>query len=351
MPVVSHKRLFTFAAAIYQAVGAPPEHAAIVARHQVGANLAGHDSHGVRLLPSYVTAIERGHLDPAARPSVIGETGTTLFVSGNWGFGQVVSEWTMERCIAKARQTRLAAAAVREQGHVGRLADYPLMAARAGLIGIMLCDSGQAPKQVAPFGGREARLGTNPISIAFPSDLEAPLVIDMATSAVALGKLDLARARGQAILPGWIVDRDGRPTTNPDDFYAGGVMLPLGGSEGHKGYALSVAVEILAAVLPGLGFGVDPQGRHNDGAFMLVIDPSAFRPLDEFKAEVAAFVRYLKATPPAEGFSEVLYPGEPEYQAEQQRCRAGIPIENSTWSQLLATAARYGVALPEAFST
>ncbi|GBD16476.1 L-lactate dehydrogenase [bacterium HR26] len=120
-------------------------------------------------------------------------------------------------------------------------------------------------------------------------------------------------------------------------------MLPLGGSEGHKGYALSVAVEILAALLPGLGFGVDPRGRHNDGAFMLVIDPSAFRPLDEFKAEIAAFVRYLKATPPAEGFSEVLYPGEPEYQAEQQRRRAGIPIEDSTWSQLLATAARYGV--------
>ncbi len=348
MPVVSHERLIGFAAAVYEAAGAPPEHAAIVAHHQVGANLAGHDSNGVRLLPNYVAAIERGHLDPAARPAVIGETGATLFVSGNWGFGQVISEWTMERCIAMARETRVAAAVVREQGHVGRLADYPLMAARDGLIGIMLCDSGQAPKQVAPFGGREARLGTNPISIAFPSDLEAPLVIDMATSAVALGKLDLARARRHQIPLGWILDRDGRPTTDPDDFYAGGVMLPLGRREGHKGYGLSVAVEILAALLPGLGFGVDPLGRHNDGAFMLVVDPSAFRPLDDFKAEVAAFARYLKATPPAEGFAEVLYPGEPEYRTEQQRLQNGVPIDDAIWSELQATGSRYGVPLPDA---
>ena len=129
----------------------------------------------------------------------------------------------------------------------------------------------------------------------------------MATSAVAAGKLNLARAQAKPIPLGWLLDRDGKPTTNPNAQLEGGVMLPLGGPEGHKGYGLSFAVETLAAVLPGLGFGVDPKGRHNDGTFMLVVDPRAFSPTD-FKVQVEAFVRYLKATPPADGFDEVLLP-------------------------------------------
>jgi uncharacterized oxidoreductase len=343
---VDHQALSAFAAAIYVAAGAPAEHGAIVARHQVGANLAGHDSHGIRLLPAYVGAIERGHLVPTARPRVIAETSTTLFVSGGWGFGQVVSEWTMAACVERARLAKVCVGVVREQAHVGRLAGYTLIAARAGMIGMMLCDSGRAPKQVAPFGGRAARLGTNPISIAIPADLDAPLVIDMATSAAAFGKIELARARGIPVPLGWLIDRAGRPSTDPSALAAGGAMLPLGGSEGYKGYALSVAVETLAALLPGLGFGLDPEGRHNDGAFMLVIDPTAFRPLEDFQADVAAFVGYLKATPPAAGFSEVLYPGEPEYRAEQERRGTGIPVDDPTWRQLMAVASRYGVTFP-----
>jgi uncharacterized oxidoreductase len=297
----------------------------------------------VLLLPTYVQRIERGHIVPAARPDVIGETPTTLAVNGHWGFGPVISEWTMARCIEKARSLRVALATVREQSHVGRLADYPLQAARAGFIGLMMCDSGQSPKLVAPFGGREARLGTNPLCLAVPTDLPGPVFLDMATSGVAAGKLALARARGQPIPAGWVLDREGRPTTDPNDYYAGGVMLPLGGAEGHKGYGLSFAVETLAALLPGLGFGVDPQGRHNDGAFLLVLDPGAFMPLAAFKREVEAFVTYLKATPPAEGFAEVLYPGEQEYRTEQQRRRDGIPIEDRTWEQITALAARFGL--------
>jgi uncharacterized oxidoreductase len=206
----------------------------------------------------------------------------------------------------------------------------------------MMCDSGRAPKQVAPFGGREARLGTNPLSIAFPSDLEAPVLIDMATSAVAGGKLLVAQARREPIPLGWLLDREGRPTTDAGAFRAGGVMLPLGGPQGYKGSALSFAVETLAAVLPGLGFGVDPEGRHNDGAFLLAFDPAAFRPLGDFKAEVTAFARYVKATPPAEGFTEVLYPGEIEYRTEQRRRREGIPIEDATWEKLTALARAAG---------
>jgi uncharacterized oxidoreductase len=344
VPVVNHEELRTLSQAIYEAAGTPPEHARIVVEHQVGANLKGHDSHGVVLLPTYVNRIDRGHIMPAARPTIISETPTTIAVNGNWGFGPVVSEFTMERLIDKARQVKVGVGTVREQSHVGSLNDYPLMAARAGLIGILMCDSGQSPKSVAPFGGREARLGTNPLCIAFPSDLPGPVFIDMATSAVAAGKLNVARARNQPIPLGWLLDKDGRPTTDPHAAQNGGVMLPLGGPEGHKGYGLSFAVETLSALLPGLGFGIDPQGRHNDGSFMLAIDPSAFMPLAEFKQQIEAFIKYLKETPPQEGFTEVLYPGEKEYRTVQQRSRDGIPIEDGTWAKISELADKYGVA-------
>ncbi len=343
MPVVMPERLHRLSMALYEHAGVKPEDARVIADHQVASHLAGHDSHGVHLLPTYLERIRKAHIVPNAPIEILDETATTARVDGHWGFGQIVSTKAMALCIAKARQNRVAIVSVFRQSHVGRLGDYPLMAARAGLVGMMMCDSGQAPKSVAPYGGREKRLGTNPLAIAFPSDLEAPILIDMSTSAVAGGKIAIARARKTQIPPGWILDKDGRPTTNPEDLAAGGVMLPLGGPEGHKGYALSFAVETLAAILPGLGFGVDPQGRHNDGAFLLAFDPGAFRPLAQFKAEVAAFARYLKATKPAEGFSEVLYPGEIEFRTEQRRRKEGIPIEDETWSKLETLAREAGV--------
>jgi LDH2 family malate/lactate/ureidoglycolate dehydrogenase len=342
MPTVSYEHLYGLAVAIYEAAGASTETAQTVARHQVGANLAGHDSHGIQLLPTYIQRIDRGHIQPRMDPLVIRETPTTIFVNGQWAFGPVVSEFTMKRCIAKAREVGVAVGVVREQSHVGRLADYPLMAVREGFISIMTCDSGQSAKAVAPFGGRVARLGTNPICIAFPSELRGPVFIDMATSAVAAGKLQLYRTRKQRIPEGWLVEQDGKPATDPAAFYErGAVMLPLGGPEGHKGYGLSFAVETLASLLPGLGFGIDPQGRHNDGSFMLVVDPANFQPLANFKAQVTAFVEYLKDTPPAEGFTEVLYPGELEYRTEQRRRAEGIPVEEDTWERVAAIAKRF----------
>ncbi len=344
MPVVMPDKLHRLFAALYEHAGVKPEDARVIADHQVASHLAGHDSHGAHLLPRYLERIKKGHIVPNAPIEILDETPTTARVDGHWGFGQVVSTKAMELCIAKARQNRVGIVSVFRQSHVGRLGDYPLMAARLGLVGMMMCDSGRAPKRVAPFGGRETRVGTNPLSIAFPSDLEAPILIDMATSAVAGNKIDLARARKLQIPTGWILDKDGKPTTNPEDLAAGGMMLPLGGPEGHKGYALSFAVETLAAVLPGLGFGVDPQGRHNDGAFILAFDPGAFRPLAQFKADVTAFAIYLKATKPAEGFTEVLYPGEIEYRTEQRRRKEGIPIEDETWGKLETLARDAGVA-------
>jgi uncharacterized oxidoreductase len=250
----------------------------------------------------------------------------------------------MHYTIEKARSANVAAATVFRQGHIGRLASYPLMAAQAGMIGLITADSGRAPKHVAPYGGREARLGTNPISIAVPSDLDGPLFLDMATSAVAAGKVSLAAARGTAIPEGWILDAAGRATTDPGQLRAGGALLPLGGSEGYKGTGLAVMVEILCGMLTGLGFGIDPSGRHNDGCFMAVFNVAAFRPLATFKREVAEFAAYLKATPAAEGSPGVFYPGELEHLREVERRRDGVEIEAATWAKLGQLAAGFDLS-------
>jgi uncharacterized oxidoreductase len=215
---------------------------------------------------------------------------------------------------------------------------------REGMIGIAAADSGRSPKHVAPFGGREARLGTNPISIAVPSDLEAPFYLDMATSAVAAGKIQLAVARGETIPEGWIIDSEGRHTTDPREYRKGGALLPLGGSEGYKGSGLAAMVEILCGLLTGLGFGVEPTGRHNDGCFMAVFNVAAFRPLKDFQKEVGEFARYLKSTPPSEGSKGVFYPGEVEYIREQKRKADGIEIEDATWEKLRALAGEHKLA-------
>ena len=177
-----------------------------------------------------------------------------------------------------------------------------------------------------------------------PSDLEAPFYLDMATSAVAAGKVMLAAARGEQIPAGWIVDSDGKQTTDPTRLRKGGALLPLGGTEGYKGSGLAAMVEVLCGLLTGLGFGVEPTGRHNDGCFMAVFKVAAFRPLAEFKKEVAEFARYLKATPPSEGSPGVFYPGEVEHMREQERRKSGIDVEDATWDKLRTLAGEYGLA-------
>jgi uncharacterized oxidoreductase len=265
-------------------------------------------------------------------------------IDGHWGFGFHVNSKAMELTIAKAKTANVAACTVFRQSHVGRLAAYPLMAMREGMIGLATADSGRSPKHVAPFGGREARLGTNPISIAVPSDLEAPFYLDMATSAVAAGKIQLAVARKEEIPQGWIIDAEGRHTTDPTQYRKGGALLPLGGSEGYKGSGLAAMVEVLCGLLTGLGFGVEPTGRHNDGVFMAVFNVAAFRPLKDFRKEVAEFARYLKSTPLSEGSTGVFYPGEVEYLREQKRRAEGIEIEDATWDRLRTLAGEYKIA-------
>lgn len=348
MPIVQHERLRGIVARLLVGAGASAEEADIVSRHSVAANLAGHDSHGVIQIPIYIDRIGKGHIVPGAPFEIKQESATSTVIDGNWGFGYVVSERATKLTIEKARTANVAATTIVRQSHIGRVAAYPLMAAREGMIAIMTADSGRGPKHVAPFGGREPRLGTNPICIAVPSALGEPLVHDMATSAVAVGKIKLAQAKGVAIPEGWIVDKNGNATTDPNDYGKGAVLLPLGGPEGHKGYGLSAMVEILSALLPGLGFGVEPTGRHNDGCFLAMFNVSAFRDLETFKQEVADFARYLKDTPPQEGVDKVYYPGEIEERNAAERRANGVPVDDKTWGQLKALADEYGC--PEIFA-
>ena len=344
MPVVKADRLTAIATDLLKGAGATPEEAATVAKGCVLANLTGHDSHGVIAIPTYIDRVDKGHIVPGAPFKILQESPTTTVVDGNWGFGFVVAERAMKMTIEKARKTNVAATTILRQSHVGRVGAYPIMAAREGMIAIMTADSGRSPKAVAPFGGREARVGTNPIAIAIPSDLDGAFCLDMATSAVAAGKIKLAQAKGIKIPTGWIVDKDGNATTDPSDFDKGGVLLPLGGEEGHKGYGLSVMVEILSALLPGLGFGVDPTGRHNDGCFVACFNVEAFRPLKTFRKEVTEFAHYLKATPPMTGVKEVLYPGEIEHRRELDRSANGIEVDAKTWAKFEDLGKKYGIA-------
>ena len=343
MPIVQAAQIEKIAADLLEAAGASRAEAETVASHSVGANLTGHDSHGIIQIPTYIDRIDKGHIVPGAPIDVMSDTPTTTVVDGNWGFGYVVTEEVMRRTIEKAKTSNVAAATVFRQGHVGRVADYPLMAADAGMIGIMTADSGRAPKAVAPFGGREARLGTNPISIAVPSNLDGPLYFDLSTAAAAAGKIKLAEARGEPVPSGWVIDAEGRPTTDPSALSQGGALLPLGGDVGFKGYALASMVEILSALLTGLGFGVEPTGRHNDGCFIAVFNVAAFRDLETFKQEVTEFAHYLVDTPPAEGFDRVYYPGEVEHIKRTERLRDGINIEDATWAKLQGLGDKLGV--------
>src|SRR6476660_5957302 len=344
MPIVQADRLTRIGAALLRAAGASQEEADAVAVGCINANIAGHDSHGIIAIPTYIDRIKAGHIVPGAPLTIVQESPATTVIDGHWGFGFHVNAKAMRLTIEKARTSNVAACTVYRQSHVGRLAAYPLMAAREGMIGLATADSGRSPKAVAPFGGREARLGTNPISIAVPSDLEAPFYLDMATSAVAAGKVMLAVARGEEVPMGWVVGKDGKQTTDPTQLRKGGALLPLGGTEGYKGSGLAAMVEVLCGLLTGLGFGVEPSGRHNDGCFMAVFNVAAFRPLKEFKNEVTEFARYLKSTPPSEGSAGVFYPGEVEYLREQQRRKEGIEIEDATWEKLRALAPDYGIA-------
>lgn len=339
MIVVDHQELQRFTADTLLAHGTPWDIAGVVSELLVEANLVGHDSHGVVNTKKYVDEVGKGHIVPDARVELISETSATIVADGHWGFGFSVTSDVLELMEAKARASGACVAIIRRQGHVGRLGAYTSRLAERGCIAMMTADSGAAPKFVAPYGGRERRFGTNPLSIAVPSG-DGVVCLDMATSATAVGKLMLAQLHGEMVGDDMLMDAVGTPTRNPDDFFAGGALLPFGGSQAHKGSGLSFMVEVLSGILTGIGYGVDPEGRHNDGCFLLAVDAAALTSPKQFSADVLDFAQWVKGASPAEGFSEVLYPGELEVRTRSIRERTGVPVEDSTYEFLTSGADR-----------
>jgi LDH2 family malate/lactate/ureidoglycolate dehydrogenase len=290
-----------------------------------------------------------GEVLPSANPELVRETEVSALIDGGWAFGQLTAERATRLAMDKARRHGIAVVAAVRCTHIGRLGEYAEMGAAEGLI-VFLTAGGLTGKrgQVAPYGGRRGVLGTNPLAFGLPggSDDFPVLLADFATSAVAAGKIMVARAKGEPLPPGSIQDAEGRPSTNAEDYASGGSLLPFGG---HKGYGLMVVAELLGRVLTGSsayaedGRGGDVYGK--SGTLVLALDPGLFRDRADYAREADATLRTIKAIPPGPGFEEVLLPGEPERQARAQRARAGIPIEEATLDAIRDTARSLG--LPE----
>lgn len=321
--------LRALATEILVTVGAAPADAAVVAASLVRSNLLGHDSHGVRRLPTYLDEVRAGRIDPAAHPMAERTRAAAVVVHCRRAFGQLAASRAVEELRAIAPEHGCAVATIRECNHIGRLGEYVGALAEDGLVALAF---GNADPTVAPFGGRERRLGTNPLAWAAPrAEGAAPVVMDWATSSVAEGKLAIARDRGEEVTEGLLLDAHGRPSTRPADFYAGGALLPFGG---HKGYGLSVLIEIVGGLLSGVGIGSMPGYAGGFGTVLVAVDVAAFAPPEDFRARVEEFCGELSRTPPAEGHREVLVPGDPEQGALARRGRDGIPIGQEEWLRL-----------------
>nr|WP_255429934.1 Ldh family oxidoreductase [Streptomonospora sp. PA3] len=332
--MVAPAELTETAEAVLRGMGAPAGIALAVAGSLVDSNLVGHDSHGVRRLPVYARAVELGRIDPAALPEVEGRDGAVVTVRGNRSFGQVAAATAVRALKEAAADHGIGIAAVRECNHIGRLGEYVESLAESGFIGIALCN---VDPTVAPFGGRERRLGTNPLAWALPCGSaddpagDGPVVMDWATSAIAEGKLAMARARGEQAPEGVLMDASGRVSTDPADFYQGGALLPFAG---HKGYGLSVMIEAVGGLLSGGGVSCLPGYDGGNGTVLIGVDPARFMPADAFRAQVEDFCEELRRTPPAEGGDEVLVPGDAERRARAERAETGVPVPASVWSAL-----------------
>ena len=331
--------------AVLKGAGATDEEASLVVEHCLESLLSGEDNHGQELGTLYIPAMRDGILQPGREMTIVKETPTTLLIDGNFNFGHYVSHHAMTRLIEKAKDHHVAAASIRYQCHVGRLIDYTAMAARQGMIALMMTDGAWGPKFVAPWGGAERRLGVNPWSMAVPR-AGGWLGFDMTSGAVSMMKVFRAAEEDRAIPEGWIIDAQGRPTTDPNDWFRGGSALPVGGVQGHKGYVLTFMIELLADVLSGMEFREDPSRPWPiiDGSFIAVFDVEAFRPLGEFTRDTDAMIDYVKSSSLAEGSPGIYYPGERSQLTRAARISDGVPIPARIWAQFCAYAEEYGVA-------
>jgi hydroxycarboxylate dehydrogenase B len=344
MPVLASRYLQEVATKILMGAGAQENEASCVAASLVQADLAGHESHGVLRIVEYLNQMRVGHIHPNTLPKVIQETPTTVLVDGYQGFGQVIASWVIDQLVQKAKESGLAGGGTLHCGHIGQIGAYPAAAAAQGFLGLAFVNGGGTQPRVAPFGGRKPIFGTNPVAAAIPMENQDPLVLDFSTSVVSSGKIRLAKKTGKELPEGWILNSAGEPTRCPQDYYDGGMLLPAGG---HKGYALSLLVEVLGGLLTGAGSPVVKESAYKvgNGVFFLLIKVEAFRPLPEFMKEMAALTRIIKAIPPQEGIEEVLLPGEMEKRTKAIREKQGIPIPDAVWENIQQAAQEVGIVI------
>ena len=342
MPTVPAATLERLTQDIFVARGVPSEDAAFIAAMLVRANLRGHDSHGVIRVPQYVANLKAGTLN--ARPSMklVVDSPTIAVLDGDGGFGQIVARRGIALAIERARTHGLAAVALRGANHVGRLADYAETAAREGLVGLVWANA-RGGLNVAPWGGAARRLGTNPHAVASPGPGgTVAMSHDFATSVWAEGKLRVKFNRGEPAPPGIMLNGRGEPSTDPREYYTEppGSLLTAGG---HKGYGLSLAVEILAGILSGAGAASGDPSVFRNGTLIVCLDPARFLEPADFHAQLAALAQWVRSAPLAKGSGEILIPGEPEARTERQRARDGIPIDDATWKQIRDVAQEVGL--------
>lgn len=343
----THIELRSFCVACFEKLGLVSADAEITADNLVFANLRGVDSHGVIRLKVYADRIRAGGIDPAARPEVVRESATSALIDAHNGAGQVAGAAAMRLAIKKANEAGLGLVTVRGSNHFGAAGYYAMMALEREMIGIAVTN---ATPTMAPTGGREARLGNNPLAIAVPAGVHAPLVLDMASGAVAKGKIFVAKQEGKKIPLTWALDRNGLPTDDPDAAIDGGLIQPLGG---YKGYGLSLVIDILTGVMSGSGFSVHVGKMYQNIAepthtahTCMAIRIDSFMDPGEFRERVDEIIELMRACPPAPGADRVFVPGEIEDEVERQRREAGIPINAALREELRALAAELQIEPP-----
>jgi uncharacterized oxidoreductase len=334
-----------YVSTLVKAGGSADGEADLVADHLVAANLAGHDSHGVGMMPTYIRHLKAGLFVPNTKAKTVKDDGPALMFDGGRGYGRTVAGEAMAAAIARCRQTGVVAMTLANAHHIGRVGAYGELASGAGLVSLHFVNVTDHRATVAPFRGTDARFVTNPVCIAIPgTDRQPSLLLDMATSAVAMGKIRVARNEGHEVDAGLLIDAAGQPTRDPNVMYTEphGALLPFGG---HKGYALAVVTELLSTLSggPTIQPGNPRAGGVINNMFSVLIDPVRFAGTDWLRREVDGFVEYVKASPPANPGAPVLVPGDPERLARAERSRTGIEVDATTWEEILTAGESLGV--------
>jgi uncharacterized oxidoreductase len=345
---IAADRLRQLAATVLAAAGSSAEEADRVAARLIDANLTGHDSHGVIRVPQYVGQVRDGMIAPNQQAEVVRETDAVTVLDGHFGYGQIVGEQAVQAAIDKAGRHGIAMSALRSAAHLGRLGDWAEMAAAAGFASMHFVNATGIPLRVVPHGGRDGRGTTNPIAMGIPVAGSGPVILDFATSAVAEGKVRVARNKGVQIPPDCLLDADGQPTTDPNKLYTDppGNLVPFGGAtSGHKGGALWLMCDLLAGGLTGGGCSRPPEGaaRFSSSMLSIVIAPDAYADAGEIGAEIRRHVDFVKSARPRTPGGEVLLPGEPERRARAERLVGGIPIDPTTWDHIMAAGEQVGL--------